>query len=147
MSENTAAKKTMSMPENGEFCWTEIATDDLETCRAFYREVFGWQYKASEATGADLEYLEFGTDAAKPFGGMFQMKPEWYGGELPKPHTNIYVAVDDVDEAASLAFELGGTIVGAPMDVPNVGRMSQIQDPTGARFFVIKLKPCDSSLS
>ena len=140
MSENTAVEQALTMPKNGEFCWTEFATDNLEACKTFYAEVFGWEYKKSDATGMDLEYLEFGTDPERPFGGLFQMKPEWYGGELPAPHSNIYVAVDNTDEAASKAFELGGTIVSPPMDIPNVGRMCQIQDPTGAEFFVITLK-------
>ena len=140
MSENTAAEQAFEMPKDGEFCWTEIATDNAEACKTFYAEVFGWQYKKSDATGAEMEYLEFGTDEGKPFGGLFQMNPAWYGGEMPRPHANIYVAVDDVDAAARRAFELGGTILGPPMDVPNVGRMSEIQDPTGARFFIITLK-------
>lgn len=140
MSENTAAEQALTMPKNGEFCWTEIATNNLETSRKFYEQVFGWQYKKSEATGAEMQYLEFGTDAETPVGGMFEMKAEWYGGELPKPHINIYVAVDDTDETASKAFELGGTIVSPPMDVPNVGRMCQIADPMGAKFFIINLK-------
>ncbi|MEP6900923.1 MAG: VOC family protein [Actinomycetota bacterium] len=140
MSENTATERAMRMPKNGEFCWTEIATDNLEACRTFYAEVFGWQYKKSEATGAEMEYLEFGTDAQKPVGGLFEMKPEWYGGNAPAPHINIYVAVDDADAAASKVFEHGGTIVSPPTDLPNVGRMCQIQDPTGAKFFIINLK-------
>ena len=140
MSNNTAAEQTMLMPKHGEFCWTEIATDNLEACRNFYAEVFGWDYKQSEATGAGMKYLEFGNTADKPVGGMFEMRPEWYGGELPKPHINIYVAVDDTDKTASRAFELGGTIVSPPTDLPNVGRMCQIQDPSGAKFFIINLK-------
>jgi uncharacterized protein len=140
MSEITAAEKSREMPKNGEFCWTEIATDNAEACRTFYAEVFGWQFKKSDATGAEMEYLEFGTNAQRQFGGLFQMKPEWYGGEMPKPHSNIYMAVDDVDSVASLAFELGGTIVSPPADVPNVGRLCQIKDPTGAEFFIITLK-------
>ena len=141
MSENTAAEQAMTMPENGEFCWTEIATDNLEACKTFYAEVFGWQYKKSEATGMEeFEYIEFGTDADKLFGGMFQMKPEWYGGETPNPHMNIYVSVDNVDETASKAFDLGGTILSPPADIPNVGRVCQIKDPTGAEFFIITLK-------
>jgi uncharacterized protein len=140
MSENTAAGQVSTMPKHGEFCWTEIATDQAEACKTFYAKVFGWQFKQSDATGAEMEYLEFGTDAGKQFGGLFQMNSSWYGGEMPKPHANIYVAVDDVDAAARKAVELGGTIVGEPMDVPNVGRMSEIQDPTGARIFMITLK-------
>ena len=140
MSENTAAEQKMEMPKNGEFCWTEIATDNLEASKTFYAEVFGWQYKNGDVPDADFQYLEFGTDSEKPSGGMFEMKPEFYGGETPKPHRNIYVSVDDVDETASKAFDLGGTIVSPPADVPNVGRFCQIKDPTGAEFFIITLK-------
>lgn len=140
MSENTGAEQIFEGLKHGEFCWTEIATDNAEACKTFYENVFGWQFKKSEATGAELQYLEFGTDENSQFGALFQMKPEWYGGEMPKPHANIYVAVDDVDAAASKASELGGTILGAPMDVENVGRMAEIQDPTGARIFIVRLK-------
>ena len=140
MSENTAAEQQFERLEHGEFCWTEIATDDAASCRAFYENVFGWQFKKGGSAGGEMEYLEFGTDESRPFGGLFEMKPEWYGGEMPKPHANIYVAVDDVDAYANKTVELGGTIVGAPMDVENVGRMAEIQDPTGARIFIIKLK-------
>ena len=140
MSENTAAEQVFEGLKHGEFCWTELATNDAESCRAFYENVFGWQFKKGGLSGGEMEYLEFGTDEARQFGGLFQMKPESYGGEMPKPHANIYVAVDDVDAVANRAVELGGTILGAPSDVENVGRMSEIQDPTGARIFIIKLK-------
>jgi len=138
MSENTATEQAGQMPQDGEFCWTEIATDNLGACKTFYAEVFGWEFKKSDATGVEMQYLEFGTEAEKPFGGMFEMQAEWYGGELPKPHINIYVAVDDADAVARKAFDIGGTIVSPPMDLPNVGRMCQIEDPTGAKFFIIK---------
>jgi hypothetical protein len=141
MTENTATEQAFEIPRHGEFCWTEIATDNAPLCRKFYEDVFGWQFVKSEAAdGAGIEYLEFGTTAAKQFGGLFQMNPDWYGGNLPKPHMNIYVAADDVDARAKQAVELGGTIAGEPSDVPNVGRMCQIQDPTGAKFFVVKLQ-------
>lgn len=140
MSENTATEQAFEGLKHGEFCWTEIATSDAGAGRAFYENVFGWQFKKSDSTGIEeFEYLEFGTDADKQFGGLFQMNPDWYGGETPKPHSNIYIAVDDVDAAARQAFELGGTIVSPPADIPNVGRCCQLQDPTGARFFIIRL--------
>ena len=141
MSENTAAEQVFEGLKHGEFSWTEIATDNAETCQTFYTEVFGWQFKKSEATGMEnFDYLEFSTDGKNFMGGLFQMNPEWYGGEAPKPHSNIYVSVDDVDETASRAFDLGGTIVSPPADIPNVGRFCEIQDPTGAKFFIIRLK-------
>lgn len=135
-----AAEQAFKKEENGAFCWTEFATDNLEACKTFYAEIFGWQFKQSEATAGSFEYAEFNTDGERLVGGMFEMKPEFYGGETPKPHSNIYIAVDNVDEIASRAFDLGGTILSPPEDMAGVGRFCQIKDPTGATFFIITLK-------
>ena len=138
MSENATAAEAMAMPKHGELCWTEIATDNIETCKSFYTNVFGWEIKKSENENDGMEYLEFGI-GAKEQGAMFQMNPEWYGGETPPPHISIYVAVDDVDASAGKAFDLGATIVTPPFDVPNVGKMCVIKDPTGGKISLITL--------
>jgi predicted enzyme related to lactoylglutathione lyase len=43
-----------------------------------------------------------------------------------------YVTVDDLDTATARARDLGANVVAEPFDVMEVGRMSTIQDPTGA---------------
>ena len=43
-----------------------------------------------------------------------------------------YVTVDDVDATTAKARELGANVLAEPFDVMGVGRMSTIQDPTGA---------------
>jgi predicted enzyme related to lactoylglutathione lyase len=48
------------------------------------------------------------------------------------PHWNVYVTVTSADEATARAAELGATVVMEPFDVFDAGRMSVIQDPTGA---------------
>ena len=135
-----AAIQEMTMPKHGEFCWTEIITDNMETCKSFYTNVFGWELNQSEATGEDFEYLEYNNPGSYPMGGIFKMTPEMCGGEeVPPPHFMNYIAVDNVDETAAKAFELGGKIVTPPADIPNVGRFAMIQDPTGAAFAVLTL--------
>ncbi len=140
MSENAAAEQ-MEMPKHGEFCWTEIITNNLDENTKFYTEIFGWELNQSKATGEDMKYYEYNLPDKCPMGGIFEMTQEMCGeGEIPPPHFMNYIAVDDVDETASQAFDLGGKIVVPPMDIPNVGRFCQIQDPTGAVFSVITLK-------
>lgn len=140
MAENTStAAEAMAMPKDGEFCWTEIATSNLEACKSFYANVFGWEMQQSNAIGEEMEYQEFNVPGGQAMGGMFQMSAEMYGGVLPPPHFVSYVAVDNVDEMASKAFDLGATIVVPPMDIPNVGRFSAIKDPTGAAFHLLHL--------
>ncbi len=139
MAEATAPE--MTMPTNGEFCWTEIVTNDLETCKSFYTNVFGWELQQSKATGEDFEYLEFNNPNSHPMGGLFKMTSEMCGGgEVPPPHLMNYISVDNVDEFASKAFELGGKIVSPPTDIPNVGRFAVIQDPTGGTFSLLTIK-------
>jgi len=48
------------------------------------------------------------------------------------PHWNSYISVDNADEAAAKARELGGSVLGEVMEVMEAGRMAMVQDPTGA---------------
>ena len=43
--------------------------------------------------------------------------------------------------SADKAKELGATICFGPYDVPKVGRMAVITDPTGANFAMVTLSP------
>jgi hypothetical protein len=141
MSENTAAtaEQNMMMPKHGEVCWTEIATNNLEACKVFYSELFGWRIDQSKAfSGDEMQYLEFGAKEANcQAGGMYQMGEEY--GDAP-PHWMSYVAVDDVDAAAAKVWELGGKVCVPPTDIPKVGRFCVVNDPTGATFSMITLK-------
>ncbi len=127
------------IPKHGEFCWVEIATDSLKECENFYSNVFNWEIKDSKNGGEEMEYKEFNLPEEPPMGGMFNMIPEIYGGEIPPPHLMNYVAVDNVDETCSKVSELGGTVLSPAMDIPNVGRFAVIQDPSGAAVSVITL--------
>ena len=136
MAEAASEMVGQHVPKHGEFVWTEIASNDAEKCKAFYTAVFGWKFKestsASNSDNQGMKYDEFETISDHPVGGIYQIDPKWFGEMVPPPHFMTYVAVDDVDKNAELATELGGTIIRGPMDIPNVGRMAIIQDPTGA---------------
>lgn len=127
-------------PEPGSFCWTEIASNNAEKCKTFYSNVFGWTFQDSKAMTDGFAYHEFSTGGDYPAGGLYEISAEMCGeGELPPPHFLSYVAVDDVDENAKLAVELGGKLIKEPMDIPNVGRFAIIQDPTGGIVATFKM--------
>lgn len=132
----------MAMPVHGEFCWTEIASTDLERCRTFYSNVFGWEFKKSQATGEEMEYLEF-SSSGEPMGdgALYEMQAAMFGGNMPPAHIAHYVSVDDVNASVEMASQLGGKVVFPPYDIPNVGRMAVIEDPTGAMVSIITLNP------
>lgn len=141
MSENGTAEQ-WAMPKHGQFCWTEIATTNLETAKTFYAELFGWKFQESTVTEGQMKYLEYGPENGSGLGGMYELSAETCpeGASLPPPHFMNYIAVDDVDEAASKVFELGGKIVVPPMEIPKVGRFTMVEDPTGAKFSMITLQ-------
>lgn len=134
--------KAAEIPSHGMFCWSEFAVTDLEKCRSFYENVFGWHFKKSESTGSEMEYLEFSSIGGdQEDGALYQMKAEMFGGQVPPPHVAQYIAVDNVDESLERAKSLGGIVVFGPYDIPNVGRMAVINDPTGAAISLITLAP------
>lgn len=142
MSEQTAAAEQRVTPKHGEFCWNELATSNIESCKNFYGELFGWKFKENAVTSAECEsggmiYNEMSLDGQKQFGGMFQMGKEF--GEMPSRWMS-YIAVDDVDASVEKVKELGGNVCVPPTDIPNTGRFCVVNDPSGATFSLITLK-------
>lgn len=123
-------------PAHGEFCWMELHSKNVEACKSFYAQLFGWDYQ-TKGVGGNLEYHEFGATGKKRAGGMFQMGAEF--GDMPS-HWMAYVAVADVDAAAEKVKTLGGAVCVPPHDIPDTGRFCVINDPSGAMVSLVTLK-------
>jgi uncharacterized protein len=119
--------------EPNAFCWTELATRDIDGAKRFYEAVFGWRGETN-AYG-ETSYTEWKL-GGRTVGGMIQMNEEW-PEEVP-PHWMVYFAVDDIDAAAGRVEELGGKVAVAPTDTP-AGRFAVVNDPHGAVFSIIRL--------
>jgi predicted enzyme related to lactoylglutathione lyase len=115
--------------KHGLFSWTDLAVPDAAAGKAFYSTLFGWGYEDRPA-GDGMTYTIF-TREGKDVAGLFTQPPEMIAQGEPPAWTS-YVLVDDVDAVTSRATELGGRVLMAPADVMEAGRMSVIQDPTGA---------------
>ncbi len=57
------------------------------------------------------------------------------------PMWGTYVTVDNVDETARIAEQLGAKICMPPQDIPDVGKFCVIQDPQGATISFITYDP------
>lgn len=140
MAQEASEMAGFAGPQPGTFCWTEIASSDAEKCKAFYANVFGWKFQDSNASTDGFAYHEYSTPGEDyPAGGLYAITSEMFPGGAPPPHFLSYIAVDDVDENAKKAVELGGTVIKEPSDIPNTGRFAIIQDPTGAMFATFKM--------
>ena len=120
-------------PTPGTFGWSELATRDTSSAKAFYTELFNWGTKVDD--NSPIPYTEFqvgGTSIA----GMMEMTPQH--GDAP-PHWMPYVLVADCDTSAAKVGDLGGRVIVPPTDIPDVGRFSVFMDPVGAVLAVVKL--------
>jgi len=120
-------------PAHGTFCWNELVSTDPDKARPFYKELIGWEIVDSGMPGMKYEMMKVGEAMV---GGLMKMPEEAKG--VPS-HWMSYIAVDEVDQRAEKAKELGGTVIHGPEDIPNVGRFVVIQDPAGAVISLIKM--------
>jgi predicted enzyme related to lactoylglutathione lyase len=107
----------------GKFVWHENYSNDPDTTRQFYNQLFGWETEVWKPGEADYAMIKAGDQmhggiVKSPEGGS----PGWLGS----------VAVEDVDETVNKAEAAGAKIVAPPTDMPEVGRFAVIADPQGA---------------
>jgi uncharacterized protein len=123
--------------EVGSLCWSELYTTNVDAAGKFYANTFGWKTEAMDM-GPMGTYTLF-QDPVKGkegnIGGMMNMPPNMKG--VPS-NWLAYFAVADVDASTKKATDLGGKVLMQPMDIPNIGRFSIIQDPQGAALALYK---------
>ena len=111
--------------EPGTFCWADLGTDDPEAATAFYVGLFGWDIDDTPMGDAGV-YRTFRLDG-RSVGALYRRE----AGDAP-PAWLCYVSVADADAAAEAARAAGALGAQDPFDVFDAGRMSVVQDPTGA---------------
>jgi uncharacterized protein len=116
----------------GVFVWDELLALDVEGAKSFYGAVFGWT-----ATDMDMgeqgPYTMFRRAGDVDAAGMLK-KPD---GQPPAAWVP-YLATDDVAGTVKKATDLGATAFVPATDVPNVGTIAVVADPTGAVFGLFK---------
>jgi uncharacterized protein len=121
----------------GSFCWMELATTDQKAAKKFYMDLFGWT--VDDAPMGPSEFYSMFKLEGKDAAAAYTLRKDQQEHGVP-PHWMLYIATDDVDQSARRAAELGATIIAQPFDVMDVGRMSVVQDPTGAHFCLWQAK-------
>jgi uncharacterized protein len=115
--------------EPGTFSWVELATTDASGAKAFYTALFGWTFVDSPA-GPDMVYTRFQM-RGRDVGACYAQPKEQRDHGVP-PNWMSYVTVASADASAAQARKLGGKVLMEPFDVMQHGRMTIVQDPTGA---------------
>ncbi len=118
------------MPEYapGTPSWVELSSPDPEASATFYGELMDWsatEPSPVEETGGYRMFQQDGQSVGGLMGHMQQGQPTVWA---------TYVSVADADQTADKVKAAGGSVMVAPMDVMDIGRMAYFTDPTGAVF-------------
>ncbi len=128
------------MGENhGRYIWYELLTTDPEAAKRFYGDVVGWTFEDMTGGGMTYSVCQANGDGV---GGIMLIPDEAKAMGVP-PNWTGYVCVDDCDAAAGKIKSLGGSVIRAPDDIPNIGRFAVVADPHGAVFEIMTPLPMD----
>jgi predicted enzyme related to lactoylglutathione lyase len=108
----------------------EVPYDDADRARAFYRDVFGWEIQAMPEL--DYDFVQTGPQGED---GM-PTGPGYIGGgmcrrEGPVTQPVITLAVDDVGAALERVRASGGSPLGEPAQVGEMGWAAYFTDSEG----------------
>lgn len=108
--------------------YVELVTPDQVAAKEFYGPLFGWELEDVPMED-DHYYVTVGKEGDTVAGISWPMP----GMEDHPAFWSVYLTVDDVDAATAKVATAGGRVDAEPFDVMDMGRMSAIADPTGAR--------------
>jgi predicted enzyme related to lactoylglutathione lyase len=110
-------------------CWIDTAQPDPEAAAAFYRDLFGWELEDQMPAGAPGHYF-----MARLRGRVVAAVGSQPRDAMPAPAWNTYISVESADRTAAKVEEAGGSVLTAPFEVLDSGRMGVFRDPSGAVF-------------
>jgi predicted enzyme related to lactoylglutathione lyase len=112
----------------GEPAWFDLATPDLAVAKAFYHQLFGWEYVQ---VGSDEMPYQYAQSQERNAAGIAPIRPP----DSPQPSAwTVFFASDDAAADAARVQALGGQVIARPMTIGESGIMAVCADPTGPTF-------------
>jgi predicted enzyme related to lactoylglutathione lyase len=114
------------------FVHVELNTNDVGKAKGFYSKLFDWKMEDAKMDWGTYTLIGVGEGTG--------------GGLMQNPIPNApsfwlsYVLVDDIEAATKKAKSLGATVCKDVTEVPDMGWLSIISDPTGAMLGLWKAK-------
>jgi uncharacterized protein len=113
---------------HGSFHWNELRTRNAERAMAFYRDTVGWRFERSSTPDGSDYWVAFQGDTC--VAGLFQLASPQFDC-VPESWMS-FLAVDDVDARVAKAVAAGAKLMMPIFDVPHVGRIAMLLEPSGA---------------
>jgi predicted enzyme related to lactoylglutathione lyase len=130
-SRSAASERAAKSPRpwsHGQFYWNELRTRDAERAMRFYAETVGWSFIQSGTPDGHKYWVA--TVDGQPVAGLFQL-PSPMLDSVPESWMS-FLAVDDVDTRVAKALAAGAKLAMPVFDVPDVGRIAMLHEPSGA---------------
>jgi predicted enzyme related to lactoylglutathione lyase len=115
----------------GTLTWNELGTPDAVEAVGFYEQLFGWSTERMEGASPPYLIVRVGD---RSNGGARTFSPPEQG--MPSYWLSYFFVVSATAFAVRVG-ELGGTVLGGPIDVP-AGRFVVARDPQGAVFAAVE---------
>lgn len=113
----------------GQVHWVELHSKDIDTDISWLKNTFGFTTSEMEMPFGPYHILKSGDN---PRGGVMTSQAP----EAPA-HWLLWINVANVDDTMALVEKNKGSVLSPVMDVPEVGRMTVIQDPAGGVLGII----------
>ncbi len=127
-AEGITELKEPPMTAHGHFHWNELRTRDAERAKRFYTDTIGWTFQSTTAGDGSTYWIAYMDE--QPVAGLFSIDQPRFEGV---PESWIpFLAVDDVDTRVKNAVAAGAELMIPIFDVPNVGRIAMLREPSGA---------------
>ena len=104
--------------------WVDLSTSDPKAAREYYSKLFGWKI---EELGEEAGFYSLARIGDKDVAGIGPKQAP----EGPSAWA-VYIGTPDAEDTAKKVEAEGGTVIAAPFDVMDQGRMAVFQDPSGA---------------
>jgi hypothetical protein len=113
---------------HGHFYWNELRMRDAERAMKFYTETVGWTFEGSPTPDGTTYWVAM--QDGQPVAGLFPLASPRFDC-VPESWIS-FLAVDDVDARVAKALEAGAKLAMPVFDVPDVGRIAMLLEPSGA---------------
>ncbi len=114
------------------FVHVELSTNDVAKAKSFYSQLFDWKLEDMPMEKGTYTMINVGEGTG---GGLMQHPM----AGAPSMWLS-YVLVDDIEAATKKVKALGGTVMKDKTEVPDMGWLAIIIDPTGAMLGLWKAK-------
>jgi predicted enzyme related to lactoylglutathione lyase len=122
--------------EPNTYSWNELMSRQLDSAKAFYSQVFGWEYDVQDMGPMGEYNVIAGGAENQGLGGLMAMPPD-VPEEVPN-HWAVYFMVADINDTVAKVEAGGGQVVNGPFPIPGVGQTAVVHDPAGGNFQLLQ---------